>query len=145
MASAQYGFFLGIALAVFMGIAPQPAGSIIIWGFFSVQLSWAALTCWRRTGLPFATAALVNAAVMSLCVAVLAALGHPIHDWAPESWVLFAGCAVTGWLFLSIERRVNQPKWKEWSRHMKHKTAWDIVTGRHIPQLRDDRVDARSV
>ena len=102
-----------------------------------MQLSCGAVTCWRRTGLPFASAALVTGAVMSLCLVVLAAMGHPFPDLAPESWVLFGGGCVSGPLFLLIESRVNRAKWKQWARYMEQKNVWDIVTGRHIPQMRN--------
>lgn len=55
--SAVYGFFLGVGALLFIRAAPQPLGSILWWGFLAGQLSWAAALCWRRTGLPFATAA----------------------------------------------------------------------------------------
>ena len=137
MASALYGTLIGIALLVFTRLVPQPAGSVILWGFFSVHLSWVAVTCWRRTGLPFASAALVTGAVMSLCLVVLAAMGHSFPDLAPESWVLFAGGCVIGPLFLLIESRVNRAKWQQWARFMGQKNVWDIVIGRHIPQIRN--------
>jgi hypothetical protein len=40
-------------------------------------------------------------------------------------------------LFLVIECRVNRAKWKQWARYMEQKNVWDIVTGRHIPQMRN--------
>jgi len=137
MAPALYGLIIGGAFFVFTRLVPQPLGSIVYWGFFSVQLSLGAATCWRRTGLPFASAALVTGAVMSMCLVVLAAMGHPFPDLAPESWVLFGGGAVIGPLFLLIESRVNRTKWRQWARHMEHKNVWDIATGRHTPQLRN--------
>jgi hypothetical protein len=137
MAAAHYGLLLSVAIFVMTQLMPQPAGSVILFGFFAVQLSWGAVTCWRRTGLPFATAALVNAAVMSLCLVVLEASGHPFRALAPASWVLYVGGVITTALLIWIESRVNQPKWKEWSRLMEHKNVWDIVTGRHFPELRD--------
>lgn len=137
MAAAQFGLFLGVAFFVLTKLVPQPAGSVILFGLFALQLSWGAVTCWRRTGLPFLTAALVNAAVMSLCLVVLAVIGRSVYDMAPESWVLFGGAAVTIPLLNRIESRVNQQKWNELSRHMEHKNVWDVLTGRHFPELRD--------
>src|SRR6266542_6007357 len=87
MASAMYGVVIGIGSVVFTRLMPQPMGSIIYWGFFSVQLSCGAVTCWRRTGLAFASAAMVNGAVMSICLVVLAAMGHLFPDLGPASWV----------------------------------------------------------
>ena len=137
MAAGLYGGIIGIAFLLFTTLVPQPTGSVILWTFFSVQLSWGALTCWRRTGLPFASAALVTGAVLSTCLLILAVIGRPYPTWPPESFVLFAGGVVLGPLFLFIESRVNRAKWKQWAHHMERQSVWDIVIGRHIPQLRD--------
>jgi hypothetical protein len=136
MASGLYGVLLGIVLYVLTALAPQPAGAIIFWSLICIQLSWGALTCWRRTGLPFASAAMVNGSVMSAGIVILALMGQPFPDLAPASWVLFGCGAAMGPLFLLIESRVNREKWREWARHMEHQTPWHIVTGRHIPNLR---------
>ena len=136
-AAAQYGVLIGIASFMFTEVVPQPIGSVILWALFGVQLSWGATTCWRRTGLPFATAALITAAIMSTCVAVLAAIGFPYPAWPVELWVLYAGGAVLGPLFLFIESRVNRVKCRQWADHMERQTVWDIATGRHFPELRD--------
>ena len=134
MTGATYGLFLAFVFLVFTTLVPQPAGSIILFALFTVQLSWGATICWRRTGFPFMTAALVHGAVMSLSLVVLEASGHPYRDLAPESWIL---CAVTVAVLMRIESRVNQTKWKELSRHMERTTIWDIITGRHFPELRN--------
>jgi hypothetical protein len=112
---------------------------MVYWGLLAVQLSWGAVTVWRRTGLPFATAALVSGAISSSCLVVLAALGHPFPDVPPASWVLLAGGMATGPLFLFIESRVNRARWHQWARHLERGTVWDIMRGRHIPDLRNDR------
>lgn len=137
MTSARYGLFLAVAIIVLTSIVPQPAGAIVLFALFTVQLSWGAVICWRRTGLPFMTATLVHGAVMSLSLVVLEASGHPLRDLAPESWVPYIGACVTGPLLMRIESRVNQTKWEEMARHMEDMTVWDIITGRHFPQLRD--------
>jgi hypothetical protein len=137
MAPGLYGALIGVASFVFTKLLPQPIGSVILWAFFCAQLSWGAAICWRRTGLPFVSAAMVTSAIMSRCLAVLAAMGHPFPTWPPESWVLYAGGAALGPLFLFIESRVNRAKWEQWAHHMERQTVWDIVIGRHIPELRD--------
>lgn len=71
-AAAVYGFFLGISWVLFFRVAPQPLGSIVWWGFFTGQLIWGAALCWRRTRLPFATAALAIAAATSGLLTILA-------------------------------------------------------------------------
>jgi hypothetical protein len=123
-------------MVVLLRFAPQPAGAIIFWSLTCIQLSWVALTCWRQTGLPFATAAMINGAVLSAALVTLALMGQPFPNLAPTSWVLFGGGAAVGALFLFIESRVNRDKWTEWARHMEHSTPWHIMTGRHIPDLR---------
>lgn len=137
MAPALYGVLLGIACLVISRLAPQPMGAVIFWGVVAIQLSLGARTCWRRTGLPFASAAMFHGAVMSLCLVVLALMGQPFPKLAAESWVFFGGGALVGPVFLLVESRVNRAKWAEWARHMEHRTVWDILTGRHIPHLRD--------
>jgi len=136
MASMQYGALLGVVIVVLTKLAPQPAGAIILWSLFCIQLAWGALICWRRTGLPFATAAMINGSVMSAGLVVLALIGQPFPNLAQASWVLFGCGAAVGPLFLLIESRVNPEKWRDWKRHMETKTVWHILTGRHIPDLR---------
>jgi len=105
------------------------------------------VVCWRRTGLPFATAAGIAGAVTALALTVLAMMGHPYPDLRAETWVLFGSGALLAPLFLLIESRVNQEKWRAWSRYMSEATVWDVLLSRHIPLLRDrhgpDRVTAR--
>jgi hypothetical protein len=73
---------------------------------------------------------------LSADVVTLAFMGQPFPNLAPASWVL-SGCgSALGPLFLLIESRVNPERWAEWQRRMEDKTPWDILTGRHIPDLR---------
>jgi len=137
MAAALSGMLIAGAFVVFVSLAPQPIGSVFFWTITCVRLSWGAVTCWRRTGLAFATAAMVQGALTSVCLAVLAAMGHPFPNLAPDSLVLFAGAVITGPLLLMIESRVNKAKMQQWSAHMEHGSVWDIVSGRDIPRLRD--------
>ena len=138
MAGANYGLFVAFAILVFKELMPQPAGSIIFFGLISVQFSWGAIIYWRRTGLPFVTAAMVHGAVMSVCLAVLAAMGRPSREMSAESWVLLVGASVTVPLLIHIESRVNKLKMKTCREYMmEDKNVWAILTGRHIPQLRD--------
>ena len=137
MAPALYGMIIGVAFFVFTRLLPQPLGSIVYWGLLSVQLAWGAVLTWRRTALPFATAGLVTGAATATSLVVLAAIGHPYPNEMPQSWLLLSGGFIVAPLFLLIESRVNPAKWKQWAQHMENKSAWDIVTGRHIPQLRN--------
>ena len=137
LASGLYGVFIGIAIVVFTRIAPQPTGSIVLWSFFAVQLAWGAVTCWRRTGLPFATTAMGIGGTLSASLAVLAATGRVFPDLPRELWIPLGIGLISGPLFLLIESRVNRAKWKQWSDYMERKNVWDILTARHIPQLRN--------
>lgn len=47
-------------------------------------------------------------------------------------WGFFAGPL----LFL-IESRLHRAKWVQWKQYMERQTAWDILKGRHIPDLRN--------
>jgi len=135
-ASAVYGFFIGLASVLFIRILPQPAGSIIFWGFFAIQLTWAAATCWRRTRLPFATTAMALGAAQSVFFIALAMTGRVFPDLSLRLWVPMGAGLVLGPLFLFIESKANRAKWKRWADYMERKSAWDIVLARHIPQIR---------
>lgn len=122
MALGLYGVLVGGVMFALTTLAPQPAGAITFWGLICVQLLWSARTCWHRTGLPFATAAMVNGSVMSAGLVALALMGQPFPNLAATSWVIFGCGAAVGPLLLLIESRVNQTKWKEWARHMEPDT-----------------------
>ena len=135
--SALYGLFGGIAFALLAQAAPQPAGSIIWWSFLAGQLTWGAAVCWRRTGLPFATAAMAISAVDSALLAVLAGTGHVFPDLPLRWWIPVGVGFLSSPLCLLVESRVHRAKWTRWGQYMERKNAWDIFTGRHIPYLRD--------
>ena len=135
--SAVYGFFLGIGALLFIRAAPQPAGSFLWWGFFGVQLTWGAALCWRRTRLPFATAATAIAAATSCLLAGLAVAGHVFPDLPRAWWVAVGGGMLAASLLLLIESRVHRAKWMQWKQYMERKTAGEILMGRHIPDMRD--------
>lgn len=137
--AALYGVTLGVVTFVFTKVAPQPAGAITFWSLSCLQLAWIGLTCFRRTGLPFLTAALINGSVLSAGMVAIAGIGQPYPNLGPATWVLFGCGAATGPLFLVIESRVNRERWRELRRHMEGKTILDILTGRHFPDLRGHR------
>src|SRR5688572_2360927 len=110
--SAIYGFFLGVGALLFIQVAPQPVGSIIWWGFFAGQLTWGAALCWRRTGLPFATAAMALAAATSATLAALAAAGHVFPDLPSRWWVPVSACLVSDPLLFLLESRIHRSKWE---------------------------------
>lgn len=137
--SVVYGIFLGVGAVLFIQVAPQPTGSILWWGFFAAQLAWASALCWRRTGLPLATAAMTIAAATSGVLAALAAAGHVFPDLPRIWWVPVGAGVLSAPLLLLVESRRHREKWMQWKEHMERKNAWDILLGRHIPELRDSR------
>jgi hypothetical protein len=135
-AAAQFGLLLAVTTVVATEVAPQPHGSIILWSFFTVQLAWAARVCWRRTGLPYATAAMGEGAVVSAMFAILAANGHVFPNISAAYWVVVAIGLAAGPLLLWVESRKNPERWRAWKNYMERVSLWDVVTMRHIPKLR---------
>jgi len=137
LGAKNYGYFLGIACFLLIRVAPQPGGSIVWWSFLAVQLTWGATICWRRTGLPFASAAMGIGAICSALLAVLASAGHVFPDLPIEWWVPVAVLMISSPVCLFVESRVHHAQVLRWRDYMLRKTVWDILTGRHIPRLRD--------
>lgn len=117
-ASGLYGVVVAAAFWVCVQLAPQPAGSVIYWGLLSLQLTWGALVCWRRTGLPFMTAGLAAGAVTSACLTVIAVMGGLFPNFSAESWVLLGGGLALPPLFFHIESRANRDTWRQVAQHM---------------------------
>jgi len=136
VASALDGVLIGIAFVGFVRMAPQPA-SILCWSFFAARLTWGAVITWRRTGLPFATAAMAFGALLSACLAVLAATGRIFPDLPLRLWIPVGIGMALGPIFFWVESKKNPAKWQRWGRDMERKGVGDIFTARHIPQLRD--------
>jgi hypothetical protein len=135
-AAAQFGLLLAVTTVVATEVAPQPHGSIILWSFFTVQLAWAARVCWRRTGLPYATAAMGEGAVVSALLAVLAATGLVFPNFPATLWAVLVLSLAAGPILLWIESRKNPAQWRAWKNYMERVSLWDVVTMRHIPKLR---------
>jgi hypothetical protein len=135
--AAVYGFFIAIGFVLLTRVAPQPVSSVIWWSFCALQLTWNSTICWRRTGLPFASAGMGISAVVSALLAILATEGHVFSDLPFEWWVLVAVLMISGPVCLFVESRVHRTQWARWRDYQERKTAWDILAGRHIPRLRD--------
>ncbi len=135
---ATYGAFLGISSVLLHHLLAEPTGSIIWWTAVAVQLTWGASLCWRRTGLPFATAAMAIGAATSACLVALAASGHVFPD-LPVTWWLPVGAGLlSGPFCFFVESRVNRAKWIQWRAHVERSSVWAMFIGRHIPNLRDE-------
>jgi hypothetical protein len=132
----MYGLFAGFSASLMLVVAPQPAGSILWWGFLAGQLTWGAALCWRKMRLPYATAGLAIGAAASATLAGLAAAGHVFPRLPGPWWVFIGACMALVPVLLLIESRVHRFEWRKWREHMESKNAWDIFMGRHIPDLR---------
>jgi hypothetical protein len=133
--SVIYGVLLGLGFFLLTRLAPQPAGSLAWWLLVAVQLSWAASITWRRTKLPFATGAMLAGAAGATLIFCAILSGHEFHR-LPIRWAVpVYGLMVAIPLCLLIESRAHHANWLLWKKHMEHKTALDILLGRHIPDL----------
>jgi hypothetical protein len=139
MGPALFGLLIGVTFVVPPKLVPEPAGSVVFWAASAALLLRGALICWRRTGLPFATAAAIHGAAFSVAMSTVALFGQPFPGLSPASWVFFTIGAAIGPIFLLIESRVHPAEWQAWARHMERQTVWDIVLARHIPNLRNLR------
>ncbi len=135
-ASAVYGMVLGLVFVLMTKFAPQPTSAVIWWSFFAVQLGIGARLCWRRTALPYATAAMTVGSVTSALLAVLASLGRVYPDLPPAWWPVIGTAMVAGPVLLMVESRVNRVRCNQWRAFMQRSSAWDVLWGRHIPDLR---------
>lgn len=130
------GLLLALAGALLDLLAPQPAGWAVYWALIAAQLAWAARTCWRRTGLPYATAAMVVAGAMSAVLAGMATAGHLFPELARAWWWPLVLAGIAGPVLLQVESRAHPAEWRQWGAFMAESTLWDILTMRHIPDLR---------
>ncbi|MCL4191909.1 MAG: hypothetical protein KJZ87_09190 [Thermoguttaceae bacterium] len=75
------------------------------------------------------------AAASSATLAALAAAGYVFPDLPRASWAPVGAGIVAGPLLFLIESRLHRAKWMQWKQYMERQTAWDILKGRHIPNL----------
>jgi hypothetical protein len=70
--------------------------------------------------------------------AVLATRGRVFPD-LPLHWLVpFELLTIIGMLSMFVESVFHREQWQRWGAYMEHKTAWDIVAGRHFPPMRDN-------
>ena len=129
----QYGVLLGVAFA-----AAFHAGAFataLLCGLIALQLEIGAFVVWLRTALPLAALANLSGAVAMAAGAVLFGRGYDIFSASLPAAVFYAG-VLLGSLLLFIESRVHRAEWIEWRAHMEPMSLLDVMTGRHIPRLR---------
>ncbi len=134
--SAVFGLCGGVLFSLAWMYAPHPLGPIMIWTAMAAYMSWAATICWRRMRLPFVTTAGALGATVFVAFALLAASGREFPN-LPLAWWLLGAVAFAGVpLFLVVESRVHPAEWQQWAAYLERKSAWEIFTLRHIPNLR---------
>jgi hypothetical protein len=136
MAGVQFGLLIVTVMLVVKTTTPQPVGSELMWAAFALQFAWIGLVTWRRTRLPFASAGMFLSA---LGMAMIAFLGGSISDALSTSMVTAVALVVlfgTATLCRLIESQRHPRKWREMKARFEQATIPDVMTGRHIPNLR---------
>ena len=76
-------------------------------------------------------------------MAVLAMRGRVLPQLPAWAFgVLIANVAIGAVCYI-VESRVNRAKWQQWRSFMEDKTEWDVLLGRHVPDLRGQPVRER--
>ena len=135
----QYGLLVFVTSTALTEKAPQPLGSVVFWSLLVVQFAYGAVVCWRRTGLPYATASLGVWAAGSALLALLAANGHVLPNLSSAGWVVIAAGVAAWSILMWIESKRNPEPWRAWKRCLERATLWDVLRMRHFPELRGRR------
>jgi len=137
-AAMLYGLMLGIAFPLLTNVAPQPGGSILMWGAIAVQLAWAGALTWKRMGLFFSSLAMALGSGLSIMVVALYLAGYDLFSF-PMPWaVVYWSGVVVGPITLHVDMFLHPAKWEAWKRHMEGVGLWDMLRCRHIPDLRSE-------
>jgi|SRR5687767_4169770 len=134
---ARYGLFGAFVFAVAWSIGPIAIA--VLFTLLALQLAAGAVVVWHRTRLPFAASANLLSAI-----GFAAALFHVTkHGFAVQlnlATAIFVASAIAGPALLAIESDVHAREWSVWREHLKKSSLIDILLGRHIPRLRDNRI-----
>jgi hypothetical protein len=136
MAGVQFGLLIVTVMFIVKTFTPQPVGSVLVWAALAVQFAWIGLVTWRRTRLPFASAGMFLGA---LGMGMVAFLGGSLSDALSTSTVTALALVVlfvTASLCRLVESQRHPRKWREMKARFEHATISDVITGRHIPNLR---------
>jgi hypothetical protein len=135
-AGILYGLMLGIVTPLLTKVAPQPGGSILMWGVIAVQLACAAALTRERMGLFFSSLAMALGSAWAIMVVALYAAGYDMFTF-PMPWAAFYWLgAIVIPATLHVDMLLHPTKWEAWKQHMKGLGLWDLLRFRHIPDLR---------
>jgi hypothetical protein len=136
----RYGFAGGVVIGLAtMTLAPHPAGSLVFWGLLAAHAPWNAARVWRLTGLPFVTTAGILAGISGMLMTIASLYGHRL-PMLPLAWAVpFFSLSALVCVCMVVEPWLHPREWELWRAHMEEMSAWDMFTGRSIPDLRHQR------
>lgn len=135
-AGTRYGLLISIPLMLLLILAPQPVAGVAVLGLMAAQLLAGAVLVWRRTGLKYATSSMLAGAVGAAVLAYLLATGAAVFSLSAGWAVAVVLLLISGPVLFAVEAWANPGKWRAWREFMEHKSAMDVLRGRHIPRLR---------
>lgn len=130
----RYG---AIAFTIFFMLAFwAPAITLLFCLAHAELLVVGAVTTWRRTRLPYATASMMMGAVAFIAIAWEAGTTETLRDVMMRWMWPFLAWVVAGTAIMHLEPLVHREKWAAWKRHMEDMSFGDTLLMRHIPDLR---------
>jgi hypothetical protein len=136
MAGFRYGLSLGFAMAILRVACGDAVAWLIFWLATAMQLGVGASLVWRRTRLPRMTGAFGLGAAQSAMFAMLAARGVQFRDLLFDHPVLVTTLLCVPAVLLFSERWFSKEKWDTCKHYAERATVGDLLTYRHIPNLR---------
>lgn len=136
--AAGYGAILGLAGFAFTRLLPQPVGSMLFWSGLAAYLAWGAIVWWRRTGLALTSAAVAIGSFAAAILVGLAIAGRVYPDIPVEWWILLATLCLVAAACMVAESRIHRGHWRRCRGCVEGKSPWDVLRGRHVPDLRNE-------
>jgi hypothetical protein len=133
-AAVIYGVLVNVVLLAASALGPPALG--LFWLAIFCQFAVGAALVWRRTGLALMTAGFAAVAAVSAVFAVSSVIGP---GWqalvARHPFLAVLGVACIAFLFIA-ERWAHPDVWRSLRGHGERATLLDVITFRHIPDLR---------
>jgi hypothetical protein len=132
------GSMYGAAAIVFLTIAlPEPLGWTVCFSLIALQSGIGAVLIWRRTRLQMMACSFVWVSGAFVVCAIAASRGLKLEDlFLQDPLLVVAAIAVPA--FMSFSERWQHPvEWAQVRQRANESSLMDILTFRHIPDLRD--------
>jgi len=132
---AIFGFSVAVVFMLSQVLLPQPGGAIAWFAILAAGLAVYTAVVWHRMRLWAVTAGGIAAALGSVAVLSIYALGYSMLT-APDAmaWVAYSLIALVPLSVLAASR-FHQAEWEAWKKHMEGMGLSDILLLRHIPRL----------